>query len=306
MDNIKIFFSGTDQVYRVEKIFKKKYNIKTLNDKSEKNNKYINLLKDIYKISKANILYTTFWGIPCKKNSVYLKIAKLLNKKVVCHWIGSDVLEALKNPKETIKLQKYIDINLTGSELLKSELLELGIKSNVENIILDDISIINNSTKLQEHGVLVYLPTGKEEFYGGKFIQKLAIEFPKINFYIVANTNKNYLKELRNIKNIGKVSLKEMENIYNKISILIRIPEHDGLSLMLLEALARGKEVIYKYDHPYTKKATNYSELKRQFEKIIGTLPKYNIEAVNYIEQNYKSDNYIENLHNMFKELIGE
>lgn len=306
MKEIKIFFSGTNQVYRVEDALKKKYVVKTYNDKNKNDNKYVNLLKNIYKMSKANILYTTFWGIPCKKNNIYLKIAKILNKKVVCHWIGSDVLEAMKKPKETLKFQKYIDLNLAGSQLLQEELLDIGIESIVENIILDDILIRNNKLRLKEHGVLVYLPTGREEFYGGKLIERLAKEFPKINFYIVANVNTDYLKNFKNIKNIGKVSLEEMEEIYDKISILIRIPKHDGLSLMVLEALARGKEIIYKYEHPYTKKAEDYIQLKKQFELIIQKPPEYNLEAAKYVKENYSADNYLTSLYNRFVELIGE
>ena len=91
-----------------------------------------------------------------------------------------------------------------------------------------------------------------------------------------------------------------MYQIYNKISILIRIPEHDGLSLMLLEALIKGKNVIYCYDFPYTKKATSFEELDEKFKQIISYNPEPNTKGHDYIMKEYN----MEDIKNKLKKII--
>lgn len=299
---MKIFFMGSTQFYRLEKIIRKeeKTDLESLDE-----NKFLKLFKNIKKILKTDIIYGAFFGVCNKVNLIYLIIAKLFRKKVVCHWIGTDVLIALKNPKKTLFMQKFIDLNLAGSKQLKEELEVIGIKSIEEYIILNDIDF-NVEEMPIDHRVLVYLPTERIKFYGGDYIKQLAKDFPNIKFYIVANENKEEFKNYQNIINIGRVSLDKMEEVYRKISILIRMVEHDGLSLMLMEALAKGKEVIYSYDFPYTYKSKDYVSLKQNFLKIIKDKPKKNIEGAKYIKENFKVENYINNLLQHFKNVLKE
>ncbi|NME35810.1 MULTISPECIES: glycosyltransferase [Fusobacterium] len=299
---MKIFFMGSSQIHRLGNIMKNKTFIEIENSQK---NKILKIKEDIKKILKSDIIYGAYIGVLNKKNLLYLIIGKCLRKKVICHWIGSDVLVALKNPKKALFMQRFIDMNLSGSEILKKELESIGIKSIEEHIILNDINY--KTLKMpEEHSVLVYLPTNKEDFYGEEYIKKLSKEFLKIKFYVVANENKDKFKEYPNIINLGKVSIEEMEKIYKKISILIRMVEHDGLSLMLMEALAKGKEVIYSYDFPYTYKSNDYKSLKENFVNIIKNKPTENIKGAKYITENFKVENYINNLISYFKEVKGE
>lgn len=299
---MKVFFMGTAQIHRLEKIM---YNKIGTSIESLEKNKFLKLFEDMKNILNSEIIYGTFFGLFSKRNLIYLIIAKLFRKKVICHWIGTDVLIALENPKKTLFIQKFIDLNLSGSKQLKEELETVGIKSMEEHIILNDIDF-NIEEMPSEHSALAYLPTEKVKFYGGDYIKQLAKDFPNIKFYIVANENKDEFKDYENIINLGRVSLEKMEEVYQKISILIRIVEHDGLSLMLMEALAKGKEVIYSYDFPYTYKSNSYISLKENFIKIIVDKPKKNIEGAKYVTENFKVENYINNLLKYFENISKE
>ena len=299
---MKVFFIGTNQIHRLEKIMRNE--IESYLESNEKN-KVMKLIEDIGNILKSEVVYGSFIGLFNKKNLIYLLLIKIFRKKVICHWIGTDVLIAMKKPRRTRFLQKFINLNLSGSLLLKQELESIGILSIEEHIILDDINYEIEKAP-EKHRVLVYLPTNNIEFYGGKYIEKLAIDFSNIEFYIVANENEKRFKGYNNIMNFGKVSLEKMEEIYKSISILIRLVEHDGLSLMLMEALVKGKEVIYSYDFPDTYKSNNYDDLKQIFQKIIEVKPKLNEEGAKYIKENFSRKKYINNLKKYFKELIGE
>ena len=214
-----------------------------------------------------------------------LIIAKLFKKIVINHWIGTDVLIARKKKIHRKINQFFIDVNLASAPWLKNELMELGINATLLPII--PAGMRYEVAKMpKEHSVLVYMPEGRESFYGKKYIEYLAKEFPNIRFFIVANSNKELIK-LKNVTFLGKLSLNEMEALYDKISILIRLPEHDGLSLMLLEALVKGKQVIYKYKFPYVYTPLDINNLREIFEEIIKKPPRVNYEASEFIKNNY-------------------
>lgn len=227
-----------------------------------------------------------------------LILARLLRKPVINHWIGSDVLAARKNKMHRIN-QLFINTNLSCSMLIKDEIMEMGINSKLLPIIPSGMRY-DVAKMPEEHSVLVYMPEGNELFYGKKYVEYLAREFPTVRFLIVANSNKELIN-LENVSFLGRLSLEEMESLYDEISILLRLPEHDGLSLMLLEALAKGKQVIYKYKFPYVYTVSEMNDLRKAFEDIIKKTPKINYEANEFIRNNYNEKVILDELMNILK-----
>ncbi len=292
---MKLLVYGTSHVDRLEKILNhtnNKVEIINLNELVKEKRKIIRIKNVILNALQADAIYTTFCGLYSKINFVIFFLSKIQRKVSINHWIGTDVLFAQKDVKKTNKMQKYIKYNFAGSQLLQGELKEIGIKSEVVPIVLSDIST-NISKMPNDHAVLVYLPKGREEFYGYDIVNKLTNDYPDILFYIVANDRASLFNS-SNVRMLGNVPIEKMEDVYDNISILLRIPAHDGLSMMVLEALAKGKNIIYKYDFPYTHKANNYIEAKEVLKKIISKgPPKPNFEASKYITKTYKSESYI-------------
>lgn len=262
------------------------------------------LLKYI-KITRLILKCDVIYGVSIGHVFLLWLTSKFLRKKTVNHWIGTDVLNVLENEeirKKAKKAQKYIDKNISGSFLLRDELQSIGISSEVIPLVPNDISF-DLAKMPDEHKILVYLPNDKEEFYGSNIIIQLAKEFPNLKFIIVANDGAK-LPDLPNLEFRGRVSAKEMNDIYNDISILIRIPKHDGMSLMILEALAKGKNVIYKYNFPYCLQAETYEEVKNQLCRIINKPCEINIDGHNYIKNNFNKDKIVDKLIEVYKFLL--
>ena len=257
------------------------------------------LIETIRKIIKSDIVYI---GYGCCKKNIYLYLAKIFNKKTISHWIGTDVLLAKEN-KNLNKILKYIDCNLTCSPILKEELKEIDIDA-IEVPIVPNWNNTNYSELPNKHSVLVYMPEKKEEFYGLEYVKFVAETYPELKFYIVAND-----KDTLNLKNVefsGKLPCEEMEKLYDKITILLRMPKHDGLSLMLLEALIKGKEIIYSYKFPYTHYATNKEEVKDIIDEIINKQPEFNKLGHQYVLKNYNINNIKEKLKKILFNLYTE
>ena len=294
-----LIYGTTSHIDRLENILREYYKVevinlsKIINMKKNRSifNKFQLIFEIIINIYKSKLIYTIFCGNFSIFNFFVFFIARILNKKIINHWIGTDILIAKKNKNKTKIMQLFINYNFSGSKLLHDELYDIGIKSEIVPIILQDIS--HKISKMpSSHAILVYLPEGREEFYGYSIVLKLIKYFKSIDFYIIAN-NKIRINE-KNVILLGNVSVEKMNEVYDRISILLRIPEHDGLSLMVLEALAKGKYVIYKYEFPYTYQARNYIEAKEKINLIISHNPPIvNSEASEFISKSYTHEQYL-------------
>ena len=60
-----------------------------------------------------------------------------------------------------------------------------------------------------------------------------------------------------------------MDKIYDQTSILLRMPEHDGLSGMIFDALAKGRYVIRSVKFPGCYYAENYEDVKKHVNAIL-------------------------------------
>lgn len=300
---MKIGFMGSNtQVINIINMLKKK-NIECINlneiikDKNER--RIIKLYKFIKAIKDIDIIYNIYNNFSIYK---FFFIAKMFGVKTLNHWIGSDVLDAEKRKKNYIFNNSLVDLNLSCSLHIKKEIENLGVDSKVLPII--PFNIEYKIYKMPDkHRVLVYLPSDKENFYGIDYIKKLSNKYSDIKFYIVGNDKRDLICS-ENVEFKGNVSYEEMEKIYRKTSILIRMPKHDGLSLMVLEALGKGKEVIYNYSFPGTNLAKNQEQLEEKFEKIVNFPPEINDEGYNYVTENLNHEIISRKLVNIFKGVL--
>lgn len=200
----------------------------------------------------------------------FYHLALFLKKIIIIHWVGSDILEMMAWRKQgnefSYKLASqavhWAEVNWTAKELQ-----ELGLACRV--VPLTSVAFPEEVRDLPEKFVvLTYLPTGKGEFYGETTIVELARKMPDVVFLAVAAQTISRNPEWpSNLISVGWVD--NMAEFYSEVVLIIRLTLHDGLSLMVLEALAHGRHVIWGY--PFTgayQTDGNIDRLVRFIEKL--------------------------------------
>lgn len=69
-------------------------------------------------------------------------------------------------------------------------------------------------------------------------------------------------------------------------TVLFRYPKHDSLSRMVMEALAAGRRVVYKYHYPYaiTPASDKYEDILAALKSVLDEEPSVDHEASEYIK----------------------
>ena len=230
-------------------------------------------------------------------------------KPIVSHWIGSDVL-SFRNGKATAGWRGYINRRATykwfryyvaDSPELANELKDMAISASVVRLLP---ARIEAEPELLPHDftVLSYWLVGKKEFYGGDIVLRLAKEMPQVKF-IITGTLGAEEESLSNVRYLGFHD--NVEDLYRRSSALIRLPEHDSLSAMVLEMLARGRYVIYNKRMPGCIFAQNYEEAKKSLQQIL-TEKEPNTEGAHYVKKEYSIMREAEKLGTICKDVMND
>jgi glycosyltransferase involved in cell wall biosynthesis len=229
---------------------------------------------------------------------------KLWGKKIVVSWRGSDVMIANNHPifkKSSRFLQSLIDSNNSLSVNLQKELDSIKVRTKLQpNPTFTQIYELKDLPKTKK--IVVYLPDKMEyqwDFYQGEKIKKIIKDFPEVEFLIIGNSGKRF--DEKNVKCFEWVE--DMEKIYESIIGVIRIPKHDGLSNVILEATSMGRTVIASsIQFPFCKIANSYEELVFHLKEIIDN-PTLNIEGSRYVHDNFDEEVLLDQLIEMYKTL---
>jgi len=254
------------------------------------------------KFFSAKILH---WLYGTVKPVRLLTLAKKMKKKVVVHWIGTDVLEL----RDYITLNKCVpkflldvpDIHLADSPSLQDELAKLGISTKVirllPRIVDADVEPLPNKP-----AVLAYFSgESRQEFYGCNYTLSLARGLPDIPFYIVGS-GKGKLSDIpANVSFLGEV--KNIESVYKQITAFVRFIEHDSLSAMVLESLARGKYVFYSRPFPHTTMLTSIQKGVTALKKALSANTP-NWEGATYVRENFSWRQEIQKLKDIYTKLF--
>ena len=241
------------------------------------------LVSHIQAIRRCDVVYGVAHGFSYR----FFALVKALGKRSVNHWIGTDTWRAISNPAEA-RLARltnhFVDKQLAIAPHLATELASVGLQ-------LEEVPIVpcfeGTDMRVAEAGqarVLAYLPDERPNFYGADIIYKLAEEFTQVSFVVVAGTAQ-VQPRLPNIEYVGYVQ--NMNEVYERSSILIRMTKHDGLPKMVLEALVRGYQVIYKHGFPYCHQASDLEEVASRLTQIIAGGCPVNHEGHRYVLEHY-------------------
>ena len=187
-------------------------------------------------------------------NAALAAAARRRNIPVIVIWAGSDVLKAAEAPTELNVIKEDGYVHLSDGPWLVDELRALGLEA--EYLPVTAVSPGDPPSVLPDRfSVLTYLPEPRREFYGEALVYRLARALPQIPFDVVGNGAPNP-QAPPNVRFCGYV--RNMPDRLERSVVLLRQPEHDGKSMLVLEALARGRHVIWNYDFPHVQYADGF------------------------------------------------
>lgn len=211
-------------------------------------------------------IYYKIWGTLEFDNMLHIMYG--MGRNIIMHWVGTDVLRAISNPyAKQLAEQRCLKgiYHWADAPWLVEELGSIGINATWVPVA----SAVNPPKEIpplpSQFTVLCYLPASRPDFYGKSKIYRLARDFPKVRFLVVGSQRQDN-ETPDNIQYLGWRS--DMEDIYAKSSVLIRLTEHDGLSVMVLEALSFARYVIWTYSIPGVFCAKDYDSLKEYLKNI--------------------------------------
>jgi glycosyltransferase involved in cell wall biosynthesis len=248
--------------------------------------------------------YDIVHGVYVRKSVVVsLIFGKVLGKCSVCHWEGSDVMRAIKETGfrlMALMLNNFVDLNITFSENLQKELKHIGIDSVVWPIPVDSQYFLIEELPPMPERFSVLCKIADDWLYGSDTFLKLAKDLPDVRFLVVPGKDKQPSKLLTKIREVSNVDFlgwkNDMLEVYKQSSALLRLTAHDGLSYMVVEALALGRQVIWSHNYlPFCHYVKSYDQIKKAILGIQKN-PKLNVEGAHYVRKNFNSEHAIKEL----------
>lgn len=282
-------------------------------------------LSETLNISKADIIYVTYGDhfSPVKYFRYWL------SKKIfVLHWIGSDVpawSNKLSSPNPLIRMhyeyrrmmilwkhKRKQMISIAVTEHLCEGLKKMGIPAELFPIT----SINNESIKLSEKlrqpnrsiDFLSYIPVNNFTFYGGHLFLECAKKLPEKRFLLIVKDSSTIEQSFKkmfpsNVRLLPEVPFDELLKLLADSKVLLRFTQHDGLSLMVLEALLAHMQVFWT--RPFRQTCfVNLDEetaetLAERINKAVNSWTP-NTLGRNYVIENYNAENMQKRFNQLF------
>lgn len=234
-----------------------------------------------------------------------LIVFRLLGKPVVRYWVGNDVLWLQRSLRERY-LARIADLGITGNIAkwcnLSKELKAVGIASRV----IPGPHAISDAQPIGElppgFNVLVYLPQSEWDLYHGNLILRLAAGHTQWQFLVVGHTGHD-VEYLPNVEYLGYLGPEEMDAVYRRTSVLLRITRHDGLPRMIVEALARKLPVVWNQPFPYCSEAHSDEDIRRVL-KCLAENPRLNSDGWEYISREFNPRELARRWYEFYSELL--
>ena len=200
-------------------------------------------------IRKFDIVY----GIYIQTCSRYILVGKMLGKKTIVHFVGSDAYWYSRERSIWRRLYWRLVLHSTDLILYVSRHLEQMVRRPgfvLPFPIRTDEFRRSELREIQpERDVIYYCPSGvaNEKVYQLSWIVKYAHDHPEEKITIIGNESHpaNFTIQLPNVEVLPFVPQSEMPQLYRMHKRLIRMTTEDGLPRMIHEALLAGIDVIF-------------------------------------------------------------
>jgi len=185
---------------------------------------------------------------------------KIAGKRVVFHWIGSDVTRVCESPllKKTFDLIKDgVDLHIADAPWLLDDLRKMAVRGRLVPTISEKMRY-GTVPMPKDFRMMTYIPDIRRDFYGWDTIKATATALPDVEIIAVKGTTTSDTPP--NVRFTGDVDGATMDRLYAEVAALVRPTVADGLSQMVLEALGRGRQVVWSRPFPYCKHAATPDE----------------------------------------------
>ncbi|HUU31233.1 MAG TPA: hypothetical protein VMY69_03945 [Phycisphaerae bacterium] len=236
-------------------------------------------------------------------STTLLWLVRRLGKRIILHWVGSDVLQlqrsAAGNGKRLRFCRKVAAAHFADSPELVAELAEMGIRAEVFRLLPETVEP-RDVPMPPKPAVLAYWSPGRRTFYRGEIVDALADEFADVMFYVVGSDGAAEPQH-PNMTYLGR--LESLEEVYGRVSVLLRMPEHDSLSAMVLEMLGRGRWVIYSKPFPHTEMAATLDEAREALRRCLARAGK-NEAGQAYVRENFSPQAEAQRIAPIYRRLL--
>jgi glycosyltransferase involved in cell wall biosynthesis len=219
-------------------------------------------------------------------------------KKLVMQWMGTDALLALERQEKKTIYRTYLDYatHFVDSIWQQEEIKSLGLPYHV--VPFKYGREIKPIEKYAMISVLTYVAEKRKVFYGWEFVKKAALNFPEIQFRVAGF--KHVDEEISpNIQLLGWLNDEEMIHELQQNPIFLRMSEHDGFSVTVIEALSVGSEVIWTHPSECVRLAKNEMEMNFQLTDAIESIKKReytpNMHNIEFSKNTYSKEILLRN-----------
>ncbi len=244
----------------------------------------VGTLRALLALRRADVLIS-FGGPGPSVALAEAALARVIPTMVI--WAGSDVMIAAENPFALAVTKRRGYDNVAVAPWLVDELATLGIEAS--QLTVGAVKPVDTIAPLPKaFRVLTYLPEPRRTFYGEERVYALARQMPNVSFTVLGAGRRDP-KAPANVSFNGYVD--DVPRHIDASTVLLRLTEHDGASILVLEALARGRHVVWTHNYPGVQAVADTSQaleaLKRLGEQHSRGSLQPNAEGVTYVRRDF-------------------
>jgi hypothetical protein len=227
-------------------------------------NSRMEVLTSILRLASCDVWYTI--GGPITDRWLYLA-AHLLRKRHVIHWVGSDIAKLHAIPGILEAVQGPETMHLAEVEWTANQLRAFGLQPRIAPLPPRNCSTAVKPLP-QKFTILLYVPRTRADFYGVREFERLMARLngEPIRYLAVGGGQINPPDGV-DATNLGWRH--NLDDVYDEVTTLIRFTRSDGLSLMVLEALTRGRHVLWTQRFPFTTEIHTYDDMEREVRSLL-------------------------------------
>jgi glycosyltransferase involved in cell wall biosynthesis len=252
-------------------------------------NSRLELLTAIVGLSASDVWYSIG---SAASDGVLHRVARVLRKPRVIHWVGSDIVKLRQDPRLQALLSGPNVTHLAEVAWTAEELRVLGFNARIAPLP-SRLQPANGAKLPEQFTVLFYVPRTRSDFYGRRQFERLmrSLRDKPIRYLIVGG---GHLRVPHGVDAEDFGWRGDLADIYKQATALIRFTPRDGLSLMVLEALSFGRHVLWTQPFPYVRRVGTFKGMEDEICSLFDLHERGELhaqkEAADFVRRQYAAD----------------